>query len=64
MKAALYKAIKSHYVAEQSAAKATLKVYFNSPAGIGEHPQVVEEMIKQVNKLSQKKNTIQHTSIT
>ena len=52
MKKALYKAMSAHYVAEMESARATLKVYFNSAAGIGEHPQIVEEMIKQVDKLT------------
>jgi len=25
-----------------------LEIYFNRPAGIGEHPQIIEEMDKQV----------------
>ena len=52
MKKHLYKALQSHFTAEMDSAKATLEVYFNSAAGIGEHPQVVEEMVKQVEKLT------------
>ena len=52
MKRALYKALTSHYTAEMESARATLKVYFNGAAGIGEHPQVVEEMVKQVDKFT------------
>ena len=31
---------------------ATMEVYFDNAAGIGEHPQVVEEMSKQLEKLA------------
>ena len=41
----------SRYEAERDEALATLEVYYTNPAGIGEHPQVVEEMAKQVEKL-------------
>ena len=48
----IYEAIEDHYEAEAKSARATLEVYFNNAAGIGEHPQVVEESIKQVEKLA------------
>jgi len=48
----LIKAMGSHYVAQVNQAIATLEVYMDNPAGIGEHPQVVEEMIKQVDTLA------------
>ena len=49
MKKSLYKALAAHYVAEMESARATRKVSFNGAAGIGEHPQVVEEMVKQID---------------
>ena len=33
-------------------ALATLEVYFDNAAGIGEHPQIVEEMSKQMEALA------------
>ena len=51
VKESLYNALEAHYKAEAASAEATLAVYFNNAAGIGEHPQVVEEMVKQVDKL-------------
>ena len=48
MKSEIYKALELKYLAQQQEALATLEIYFNNPAGIGEHPQVVEEMDKQV----------------
>jgi hypothetical protein len=52
MKKKLYTALKSKYQAQKDEALATLEVYFNNPAGIGEHPQVVEEMSKQLETLT------------
>jgi hypothetical protein len=37
-------------VAEE--ASATLTIYYDRPAGIGEHPQMIDEMAKQVEKLA------------
>ena len=58
MKKALYEALMAKYIAEQKEAVATLEVYYNNPAGIGEHPQVVEEMAKQVEKLANAEDCI------
>ena len=33
-------------------ALATMEVYFDNAAGIGEHPQIVEEMSKQMEALA------------
>ena len=52
MKEILYKALESKYQAELAEGRATLEVYFNNPVGIGEHPQVVEEMSKALEKMS------------
>lgn len=48
MKDEIYKALELKYLAQQQEALATLEIYFNHPAGIGEHPQVIEEMDKQI----------------
>ena len=52
MKNKLYNALKARYEARKSESLATLSVYFNNAAGIGEHPQMVEEMVKQVDKMA------------
>ena len=48
----LHEALVAHFEADRTSALATLQVYYESSAGIGEHPQVVEEMVKQVEKLA------------
>jgi hypothetical protein len=52
MKDSLYKALEARYQAEYYEAEATLEVYNNNAAGIGEHPQIIEEMAKMVEKMS------------
>ena len=51
MRDKLHRALLSRYEAERDEALATLEVYYTNPAGIGEHPQMLEEMAKQVEKL-------------
>ena len=52
MKDMFVSALKKKYEAEIDVAKATIQVYFDKPAGIGEHPQFVEEMDKQLEKIT------------
>ena len=60
MKDILHRALVSKYEAQRDEALATLEVYFNNPAGIGEHPQVVEEMAKMVEKLANAQDCLEH----
>ena len=48
----LFKALKKKYEAQIAEAFATLVVYFDNSVGIGEHPQFIEEMDKQLEKIS------------
>ena len=48
----MFRALRNRFEAERDEALATLEVYFTNPAGIGEHPQIIEEMAKLINKLS------------
>jgi methylaspartate ammonia-lyase len=48
----LLAALIKKYEAEIAEAKATLAVYFESSVGIGEHPQIVDEMDALVEKLA------------
>ena len=43
-------ALKAHFQAEKLEAIATLEVYVKTAAGIGEHPQIIEEMAKLVEQ--------------
>lgn len=42
----LYEATKAQFVAQKKKAMAQLTVYLTNPVGIGEHPDLVDEMVK------------------
>ena len=52
MKELIYKSLKAKAESEKAEALATLSIYFQNPAGIGEHPQMMEEAYKQLGKLA------------
>lgn len=45
-------ALKARYNAQRLEAIATMDVYFNNPVGIGEHPQIIDEMDKLLRKIA------------
>ena len=52
MKAALLDALEARYEAQISESDATLKIYLENPVGIGEHPQVIDEMDKLIRTIA------------
>lgn len=42
----LYEATKAQFTAQKQKAMAQLTVYLTNPVGIGEHPDLVDEMVK------------------
>ncbi len=48
----LFKALAKKYEAQIAEAYATLIVYFDNSVGIGEHPQFIDEMDKQLEVIS------------
>jgi hypothetical protein len=52
MEQKLVQALVAHYNGEIQRAEANLINYFKNPAGIGEHPDIVGEMIKLVDSVS------------
>jgi hypothetical protein len=49
----ILEALEKKYEAQISEADATVKIYLENPVGIGEHPQHVEEVDKQIDKIAQ-----------
>ena len=49
---ALLEALEDRYNAQISEADATLKIYFESSVGIGEHPQHIDEVDKLIDKIA------------
>ena len=48
----LFKALSKKYEAQIAESYATLIVYFDNSVGIGEHPQFIDEMDKQLEVIS------------
>ena len=52
MKDAILTALEDRYNAQISEADATLKIYLENSVGIGEHPQHIDEVDKQFEKIA------------
>ena len=54
----LYKALAKRYEAQIAEAYATLIVYFDNSVGIGEHPQILDEIVEQTKSLAEAINCL------
>ena len=52
MKKAIITALESRYEAQIAEADATIKIYLENSVGIGEHPQHIDEVDKQFEKIA------------
>jgi len=59
MRRALLQALEDRYNAEISNADATIQIYLNNSVGIGEHPQHLEEIDKQLRKIGHAKEKLE-----
>jgi CO dehydrogenase nickel-insertion accessory protein CooC1 len=62
MRRAMLEALEKKYEAEIAAADATINIYLNNSVGIGEHPQHLDEIDKQLSKIveaEEKQNALQ-----
>ena len=48
----MYEAVKAEFTARKQKAMANLTVYLTNPVGIGEHPDLVSEMVKMTQELA------------
>ena len=46
------------YKGEIAKAEANIDVYFNNSAGVGEHPDIIEAIDQQIDKLAQAKDKL------
>jgi len=53
MRKALLDALEARYDAQVSEADAIIKIYLENSVGIGEHPQHIEEIDKQLQKIAE-----------
>jgi len=52
VKTAILDALEDRYTAQISEADATIKIYLENSVGIGEHPQHIDEIDKQFQKIA------------
>ena len=52
MRIAILNALEAKYEAQIAEADATIKIYLENSVGIGEHPQHIEEIDKQLQKIA------------
>jgi hypothetical protein len=52
MRTAILDALEARYEAQIAEADATIKIYLENSVGIGEHPQHIDEVDKQLQKIS------------
>jgi len=53
MKTLLLKAAKANLTSQREAALATLEVYLSNSVGVGDHPNLVEEVTQQIKALAE-----------
>ena len=52
MRRAILEALEARFQSHVSEAEATIKIYLENSVGIGEHPQHIEEIDKQLQKIA------------
>ena len=58
MRRAILDALRARYDAEIAEADATANIYLDNSVGIGEHPQHIEEVNKQIEKIANAKEKL------
>ena len=59
MKRAIVDALEARYNAQIAEAEATIKIYLENSVGIGEHPQHIDEVDKQFQKIADAQEKLQ-----
>ena len=52
LRSTLLQALEDRYQAQISEADATIQIYLEKPVAIGEHPQHIDEIDKQIQKIA------------
>jgi hypothetical protein len=53
MRRAILEALEARFQSQVSEAEATIKIYLENSVGIGEHPQHIDEIDKQLQRISE-----------
>ena len=59
MRRAILEALEARFQAQVSEAEATIKIYLENSVGIGEHPQHIDEIDKQLQRISEAEEKLQ-----
>ena len=59
MRRAILEALRARYEAEIAEADATANIYLENSVGIGEHPQHIEEVDKQIDRIANANEKVQ-----
>ena len=59
LRKAMISALKARYEADIEEADTTINIYLNNSVGIGEHPQHLEEIDKQLRKIGHAKEKLE-----
>ena len=59
MRRAILEALRARYEAEIAEADATANIYLQNSVGIGEHPQHIEEVDKQIDRIANAKEKLE-----
>ena len=59
LRRAIIEALEDRYTAQISEADATIKIYLENSVGIGEHPQHIDEIDKQFQKIADAQEKLQ-----
>jgi hypothetical protein len=58
MRSAILKALEDRYNSKISEAEAVIKIYLENSVGIGEHPQHIDEIDKQMNIIAENEDKL------
>ena len=58
MREGILEALRLRYEAEMAEADSTINIYLNNSVGIGEHPQHIDEIDKQIKRIASAKEKL------
>ncbi len=59
MREEILNVVKMHYMAKKAKAKANIDIYLKNPAGIGEHSDIMEEVINLMEEYDKNKSILE-----
>ncbi len=63
MKRAILEALEARYNAQIAESDATIKIYLENSVGIGDHPQHIDEVDKQLTKITEAQEKLKELQV-